>query len=320
MLKYLGIWISFLLLGLSSQAQLTYHQVTVGWGDQFGINHLMAIPIYLQNPSMIWNKEVLTLREGMESGKLHVSERGGMDIENIRWLRVKNNSDQPILMLSGEVLKGGRQDRMVMKDTLIMPSEKDQYIPVVCIEEGRWSKKELPFSYQGFANANLRLMAANRVKQVNIWSEIEFQVDRTNTKSKTKSYLAIRKQKENAIAIQEYYQYFEKKMNLLASNTNGIIFLSANKILGVELFVSHDLMKKYQKSFLMSYIETAVVHGGSIKISKDTVELYLKNMLKDEEWQASFFNVNLGKSFNIDSKPIYISGYQYEATKPEKQP
>lgn len=324
MLKSIGIWWIWICVGIltsiSTQAQLTYQQVTVGWADQFGLKSLLAIPIYLQNPQYDGGKSILSLEQGMRKGAIQVSERGGMDFENIRWLRVRNTSQQPVLMLSGEVLKGGRQDRMVAKDTLIMPSDKDQYIPVVCIEEGRWSKKEVPFTYQGFANAHLRLMIAHREKQTKIWNEIGFQVDRTKTRSRTKSYLAIRKQKENAHAIKEYLDYFENKMDRLASNTNGIVFLSSNKILGVELFVSPEMMREYQKSFLMSYIETAVIYGGSPKISKDTVELYLKNMLKDETWQSYFINSNLGRAFKIDQAPIYLTGYQYEATKPEDKP
>lgn len=324
MLKCIVFWWSLFTAvagaALPARAQLTSTELTVGWADQFGLNHLMAIPIYLQNPAFHWNKTILSLREGMQKGSVKVTERGGMDFENIRWIRVSNNSDQPVLLLSGEILKGGRQDRMIAMDTLLMPSEKDQYVPVVCLEEGRWSKKELPFSYQGMANTELRLMLAKRAKQAKIWNEISFQIDRTKTKSKTRAYTAIRKQKENAVAIQQYMQYFEKRMDKLASNTNGLIFLSANKILGVELFASAELMREYQESFLISYIESAVIHGGKVRISKDTVELYLKNMLRDEQWQSYFLNSNLGRSYKIESKPIYMTGYQYEAMKPEEKP
>jgi hypothetical protein len=57
---------------------------------------------------------------------------------------------------AGEIIFGGRQDRMIIRDTILNPSEKDQYVPVMCVEEGRWSEKEKKFGYGNYANSDLR--------------------------------------------------------------------------------------------------------------------------------------------------------------------
>ncbi len=307
-------------LPTQTQAQLTYEEVTVGWNDAFGLRHLMAIPIYLQNPSTVITTPYINLAKGMKNGSVKVSERGSMDFENIRWLRVNNNSKQPLLLLGGEVLKGGRQDRMIAMDTVLMPSEKDQYVPVLCLEEGRWSKQEKPFTYEGFANNTLRELVWRKAKQTTVWTAVGNEIDRTGTKTKTKAYTAIRKQKEYQLVIQQYMQYFDQKLQSLASNTSGIIFLSGNKILGVELYGSEQLFQQQREVFLYGYVETAILRGSDIKISRDTLELYMKNMLRDEQWQHYFIQSRLGRAFQHNEQMVYLTGYQYEAVPPARKP
>ena len=53
-------------------------------------------------------------------------------------LRVTNTTDQPQLILEGDILEGGRQDRMAGETVLVMPGESI-VIPVNCVEAGRWN-------------------------------------------------------------------------------------------------------------------------------------------------------------------------------------
>src|SRR6185295_3952806 len=111
---------------------------------------------------------------------------------NVHYLRVKNNSNKHVFIASGEIVLGGRQDRMIKRDTVIGPSEKDQYIDVMCVEEGRWSEKEKKFSYFNYANPKLRRTLDQSGNQVVLWREIIKQLDSNKVKAATLAYSATR--------------------------------------------------------------------------------------------------------------------------------
>ncbi len=85
-----------------------------------------------------------------------VTERGTTSFENVHWLRFNTHTDKSVYIGGGEIITGGRQDRMIVRDTILNPSDKDQYVPVMCVEEGRWSDKEKKFGYGNYANNGLR--------------------------------------------------------------------------------------------------------------------------------------------------------------------
>ncbi len=108
---------------------------------------------FVQNMDLeITLPQVITLSQAIKQGIAVVSERGTASTENVHFLRINNHSDQTIYISSGEIISGGRQDRMVAQDTLLEPNGRDQYVSVMCVEELRWSEKEKKFAYEGFAN------------------------------------------------------------------------------------------------------------------------------------------------------------------------
>src|SRR5687768_507039 len=123
-------------------AQLTYQNLQVDYDSAKTYKNLKIIPIRFKGPGDgRLRPEVVSLNKAIQQGIVAVSERGTASTENVHWLRINNNSDKAVFIGSGEVILGGRQDRMVTKDTVLMPSGRDQYIPVMCVEEGRWSDK-----------------------------------------------------------------------------------------------------------------------------------------------------------------------------------
>ena len=99
--------------------------------------------------------EFLTLDEGLRSGDVVVTEAGqarGLirhrpgdpaiihpirDAEVNRLVLV-NNSKRPLLLLAGEIVTGGKQDRVIGKDRIV-PAESDPVdLSVFCVEPGRW--------------------------------------------------------------------------------------------------------------------------------------------------------------------------------------
>ena len=96
--------------------------------------------------------EFLTLDEGLRSGEVVVTEAGNVqglirrpgtpavrhDGAQVNRLVLVNNSRRPLLLLAGEIVSGGKQDRVIGKDRIVPPESDPVDLSVFCVEPGRW--------------------------------------------------------------------------------------------------------------------------------------------------------------------------------------
>jgi hypothetical protein len=76
----------------------------------------------------------LTLREALANKTVEVRETG-----NVNELRIMNAGDEAVYIQSGDIVKGGRQDRVLLVSMLLPPGSGEMPIPVFCVEAQRWS-------------------------------------------------------------------------------------------------------------------------------------------------------------------------------------
>src|SRR5438477_2234436 len=138
-------------------------------------------------------KEFLTLDEGLSSGEVVVTESGQVGTmirrrgqirpvrgDEVNRLFLVNNSQRPLLLLAGEVVTGGKQDRVVGKDRII-PAESDADLDVFCVEPGRWtarssSKFGAVGAYGGgayMAQPSVRAQAMDKKDQQGVWDQVQ---------------------------------------------------------------------------------------------------------------------------------------------------
>ena len=79
----------------------------------------------------------LTLDEAMERGFVEVFETGVVEE-----LIVRNTGDREVFIQSGDIFKGGKQDRVVIASMIVPPGSGDLSIGVFCVEGGRWSSRD----------------------------------------------------------------------------------------------------------------------------------------------------------------------------------
>ena len=103
----------------------------------------------------------LTLDDGLRTGEVEVTEGAGVrpmvrqrpgdrmqmaptnrgSGAEVNRLMLLNRSNRPLVLLAGEVVTGGKQDRVVAKD-MIVPSQSDPVdLNVFCVEPGRWTER-----------------------------------------------------------------------------------------------------------------------------------------------------------------------------------
>ena len=300
----------FILLCNTATAQLTYQTLYVDYDSAWTYRNLKIIPIRFKGfaGSARVYPNVLSLSQAMQEGIVKISERGTASTENVHWLRINNSSNKSIYVGSGEVILGGRQDRMVAKDTLLPPSPSDQYIPVMCVEEGRWSEKMKKFAYNNYANPALRKVLDHSKNQVLIWKEILSQLTYSGTPAPTLAYGAHRADKKFAPEQDEYFKYFFEKFKHSDSTITGIVCMSNDKVIGCDVFAANNLFYGELLPLLHGYIEESIVFGRPPVIPDKKVKEYLDNILSDETSQEAWLKKN-GKMFKYRDKVIHITGY-----------
>src|SRR5438270_5755326 len=133
--------------------------------------------------------DFITLDEGIRSGEVVVTEVGNLHSTmrrrppyqtrpyqgaEVNRLVLVNNSKHPLILLAGEVVTGGKQDRVVGKDRIV-PAESDPVdLSVFCVEHGRWIETSTKFDTHAsvMLQPSVRMKAMADQDQQKVWDEV----------------------------------------------------------------------------------------------------------------------------------------------------
>lgn len=292
-------------------AQLTYKNLYVDYDSAWQYRNLKVIPIRWKgqgNPADPLASQTITLNQALQRGMARISERGTASTENVHWLIVENLSDKNIFIPGGDIIAGGRQDRMITRDTIMLAKESRMQVPVMCVEGGRWSDKEKKFVYQKQANTHLRKVLDKSKNQVLIWREIFSELDKDKVKASTISYLARNADKKFTALEKEYWDFFKDKFSKSDSTIVGVVCVSGNDIIGCDIFAATNLFYGQLEPMMHGYIDEAIVHGAPVNIAEAKIRSYMDKLLKDEASQEEFIKAN-GKAYRQNGKIIHITTY-----------
>ncbi len=90
----------------------------------------------------------LTLQEALDKGSVRVIETG-----EVNELKIENTGSDDIFIQSGDIVKGGRQDRVLSMSFVLPPKSGEVSLAAFCVEHGRWSGRGGE-SAVAFASAN----------------------------------------------------------------------------------------------------------------------------------------------------------------------
>lgn len=77
-----------------------------------------------------------TLQEALARGDVEVFETG-----NVRELEIENKGNEPVFVQFGDLVKGGKQDRVLTVSLVLSPKSGRVPIGSYCVEQGRWSAR-----------------------------------------------------------------------------------------------------------------------------------------------------------------------------------
>jgi hypothetical protein len=312
---FLTLCLSFTLF--SACCQITYETVLVDYDSAWQFKNLKIVPIRRKGGAgmAMQHPEMVPLNQALSKGLVTVTERGTTSFENVHWLRFNTHGNKPIYIAGGEIIAGGRQDRMIVRDTILQPMEKDQYVPVMCVEEERWSEKEKKFGYGNFANPHLRKVLDSTGNQVSIWREVDRQLQASAFKNKTFAYLSRYEDKKWLAAQEEYFRFFIDKFAKTDSNVVGFVAITGDKIIGTDIFDGTDLFYPQLDPLLHSYIDDVLASGLPVTLKAPPLRRYMDHLLKDENSQVEFVR-DKGKIFRQNGRVIHVNTYTKETPIP----
>jgi hypothetical protein len=118
-------------------------------------------------------KAPLTLQEALEQKKVIVHETG--EVNN---LAIENLSDDEVYVQSGDIVKGGRQDRVLALDLIVPPKSGKIPIESFCVEHGRWSGRgaesanAFSSSEKTLNSKDLKIAAKHSGSQQEVWAKV----------------------------------------------------------------------------------------------------------------------------------------------------
>jgi hypothetical protein len=94
------------------------------------------LAIYFVHGASTGGPVPLTLAEALAGGSVRVYETG-----NVNQLAIENLGADEVFVQSGDIVKGGQQDRVLMVSLVLPPHSGRIPIASFCVEQGRWSAR-----------------------------------------------------------------------------------------------------------------------------------------------------------------------------------
>lgn len=280
-------------------------------------------------PRSYATSEFLTLDEGLRSGEVVVTEYGNVrglmrrhsvpamqrESAEVNRLVLINNSKRPLLLLAGEIVTGGKQDRVIGKDRIV-PAESDPVdLSVFCVEPGRWVATSEHFGASGatygggsgigkgvvggtmMAQPSVRAKAMGDKDQNQVWAEVRKQQQSMAVEvaaaappasageiQSTTSYARVMENKDVKAKVDEIAAPIEHNYESLIKQLRdrkavGVVVAVNGRIIWADIFASTELLEKYWPKLVRSYASEAVVtraKGGEASMAQ--AEAFLGNM------------------------------------------
>ena len=276
--------------------------------------------------------DFLTLDEGIRSGEVLVTEVGNIHAmvrrhpqaqrpyasAEVNRLVLVNNSKHPLILLAGEVVTGGKQDRVVAKDRIV-PAESDPVdLGVFCVEHGRWVESSTKFDTNAsvMLQPSVRKSAMADKSQQKVWDGVSeakgkmadnlraaapassggagggagreytyaaSELGETSSYAKARANKVMQKQVESITEpMQKAYESVIKQLR--NQNAVGVVVAVKGRIVWADMFASGSLLGKYWPKLLESYAtEALTVPGARAEANAKEAQEFLDNWHANHE-------------------------------------
>jgi len=289
--------------------------------------NLSVFPIVGSKP--VDTANFATLDEGLSAGQVVISESGTEMIRrsrdgrpvaipeqrgaSVNQLVLINRGSKPLLLLAGELVSGGKQDRIISKDRIVPPGGAPLPLDVFCVEAGRWTGGAQFSASKLMVHPSVREQAAIDQKQDKVWQAVQNgstasaaatglpgqpsqSVEITagalsqviTTEAPTRSYEKIYKSAKVGVPVDTFAEEVQKRLDraigkLKGEYVVGVVVAYGGEVAWSDIFASPALFERYWPKLLRSYVVEALTRPkSSEQPSLDDAREFLKPLTGHE--------------------------------------
>jgi hypothetical protein len=201
-----------------------------------------------------------------------------------------NRGKRPLLLLAGEVVSGGKQDRIIAKDRIIPIGAKPLPLDVFCVEHSRWTNGDAKFSAaRTMVHPTVREKAAIDSDQTQVWAAVRGDtaaaMEQRDTASNlevtpppissqqlsrlmasaapTEGYRSIYQSAALGPSVENFAQEVQKRFERVTSGLKGervvgVVVAYGGEVAWSDIFASSQLFDAYWPKLLRSYAVEAL--------------------------------------------------------------
>ncbi|RYD99292.1 MAG: hypothetical protein EOP54_04470 [Sphingobacteriales bacterium] len=317
-MKYL-LSAALLLQVLTGRAQMTLENLDIGFSsgqvpqkEYVYEREKLKLYVIKGKPSLakaIDDKtDYIPLETAITKDMVQVTEvsQGG----EVNQLLFENKSKSTVILQMGDVITGGKQDRVVLEEKILKPGEKS-FVGVYCVEQGRWNSGDAGTAqfkaYHSKISNDVRRTMVKEQSQQAVWRDVAKVNSKNKTGSSSGTYAAISKNGDNQKEIRQYVDFYLRSFKG-SKDIVGLLAVSGDQVIGCDIFGTPELFQANVQQMLHSYATEAVLNGSAVTISDAAVNDYLDELLENEEKQAEILK-RKGAHLKSNGKNLKISAF-----------
>jgi ARG/rhodanese/phosphatase superfamily protein len=302
--------------------------------DPIRYENMSVFPVVSRQPADTAN--FATLDEGLSAGEVVISEGGAEMIRrsrdgqpvaipqqrgaSVNQLVLINRGSKPLLLLAGELVSGGKQDRIISKDRIVPPGAAPLPLDVFCVEAGRWTGGAQFAAGKLMVHPSVREQAAITQEQDKVWAAVRNgtatapsavagptpmggspgQTSQSVTvtpgalssvivtEAPTQSYAKLYKSPQVGVPADTFADEVQKRFEratakLKGESVVGVVVAYGGEVAWSDVFASPSLFQRYWPKLLRSYVVEALVRPkSSEQPSVDDAREFLKPLAGHE--------------------------------------
>ena len=239
----------------------------------------------------------VTLDEGLSSGDVIVREQGNDGMARSRGIPLPqynsgasvnqlvliNRGKRPVLLLAGELVSGGKQDRIIAKDRIVAPGADPLPLDVFCVEHGRWSSGLQFSAAKTMVHPSVREQAAVNQSQSEVWESVRKGTtasvtaapsaapriaatdlaDVVSSTAPTQSYSKMYQESRVGVSVDGFVDEIQRRFARATSGVKGeyivgVVVAYGGEVAWSDIFASSDLFHHYWSKLLRGYAVEAL--------------------------------------------------------------
>jgi len=231
--------------------------------------------------------------------------RGGAEVNRLVLI---NNSERPLILLAGEIVTGGKQDRVVGKDRIVPAKSDPVDLSVFCVEPHRWVGATSHFGTMNsfMAQPSVRMKAMAKKDQQQVWDEVAksrssvaaaMPAPAAAEMGATSSYAVSMANRAVQSRVEAYAAPLERSYEkmiaeLRAQKAVGAVVAVNGEIVWADIFANPSLLEKYWPKLIRSYAAEALSareYGPAHSVTVKDAQAFISDLAARHE--------------NVDSEP-----------------